>query len=64
MTRLKVDVKSRRKGHVHTAGTPVKLVRNLGERVWLIEVRVPDDALVGGAWYETLEVGYGDLDGK
>lgn len=64
MTRLNIDVKSRRKGHVHAAGTPVKLVRNLGEKMWLIEVRVPDETLAGGAWYETLEVRYGDIDGK
>lgn len=55
--RLKVAVRSLHKpGYIHGAGTPGIAVEPLGATAWLVEVRVPDESLEGGAWYETLEV--------
>lgn len=56
VSRLTVDIPSRQKpGHTHKAGTEFAPVEKLGEDVWLIEIRVPDETLEGDAWYETLE---------
>ena len=61
---LRYDVPSRtREGHVHREGTEVAFVEPNGDDWWFVEVRVPDESLVGGAWFETLEVPKGDLDG-
>lgn len=49
--------------HVHRAGTPVVLLEPLDpdKSVWLVEVRVPDDTLVGGAWFDCIEARLDDL---
>lgn len=49
-----------RPGHVHVAGTEVKVVEVLGAAC-IVEVRVPDESLVGGAWYDTIEVSIWNL---
>lgn len=61
--RERVD-SSYRKGHQHDTGTEVNLVEPLDpeRRYWTVEVRVPDDTLEGGAWFETLEVEVTQLD--
>lgn len=52
---LTADIESRRGGHTHRAGASGTMVEPIGENAWLIEVRVPDETLEGGAWYETIE---------
>ncbi len=47
---------STRPGHEHAAGTVVRMVEPVDTEWWFVEVRVPDDSLVGGASFETLEV--------
>lgn len=55
--KLKVDIESKQEpGYTHPAGSQGIIVEQLGENAWLIEVRVPDETLVGDAWYETIEV--------
>lgn len=52
-------------GQVHAAGTEVRLVQRVRpdeDSRWWAEVRVPEDALEGGAWYETLDVGGDDIE--
>lgn len=57
ISRLTVDIPSRqRPGHIHKAGTEIAPVEQLGESLWIIEVRTKDDTLEGGYWWETLEV--------
>lgn len=59
ISRMTVDVPSRsRPGHVHKAGTEIAPVERIGKDtgVWLVEVRVPDETLEGGFWWETLEL--------
>lgn len=59
ISRLTVDIPSRhRPGHIHKAGTEIAPVERVGEggEEWLVEVRVPDDSLEGGYWWDQLEV--------
>jgi len=49
-----------RPGHEHPAGTEV-VVQEVHGVSCLVEVRVPDESLVGGAWYDTIEVSIWDL---
>jgi len=61
--KLKIDIESRQKpGHVHRAGAEGIVVERLGRGAWLVEVRVPDESLVGDAWYETLDVRKGEFE--
>lgn len=61
---LLVDVPSDQEpGYIHKAGSTgivVEVLESLTEDpnppVWLAEIRVPDDSLEGGAWYETVEL--------
>jgi len=41
---------------VHPVGTHGVIVEELGPRVWLVELRVPDESLEGDAWYDVVEV--------
>lgn len=55
--KLKVAIPSRHTpGHIHPVGASGIVVEPLGPDAWLVEVRVADDDLVGGAWFETLDV--------
>jgi len=55
--RLCVEVESEAEpGLIHPVGMTGILVESLGAHAWLVEVRVPDDTLEGGAWYDTLEL--------
>ena len=57
VSRLRIDVPSRKvPSHVHAAGTEFAPVRRVGPDAWLIEIRVPDETLLEGAWYEEIEV--------
>jgi len=60
VSRLTVDIPSRKPGHVHRAGTEVAPIEKLnpedGGSFWLVEVRVKDESIEGGYWYETLEI--------
>ena len=49
--------------HVHRSGTQVALLEPLdpNRSVWLVEIRVVDEALVGGAWFDCIEVRLGEL---
>lgn len=51
-------------GYTHAVGAWVMLVEELHAEtgLWAVEFRVPDEALVGGAWYETLEMRLEDLE--
>jgi len=63
--RLKRSVLSLfRTGYEHPAGTEVKLIEPLGadRRSWIVEIRVPDGGLEGGAWYDHAELLITDLD--
>ncbi len=55
---------SYRPGYEHPAGSEVLLVESLGpDRLdWIVELRVPDESLVGGAWYDHAELHVTDLD--
>jgi hypothetical protein len=48
---------------VHPAGSEVVLVEPLDatNRVWLVEVRVPDESLVGGASFDLVKAELSDL---
>jgi len=41
---------------VHPAGSEGLVVAFLGPGVYLVEIRVPNDQLAGGAWYDTHEL--------
>lgn len=43
-----------RHGYTHPIGTVAVLVEPLDDGVWIVELRVPDKELVGGAWYDTV----------
>ncbi len=47
---------------VYPIGTEIVLVEQLGKDTWIGEVRIPDDALVGGARWDTVTVKKGDLE--
>lgn len=53
-----------RDGYEHVVGTPLVLVEALDpeRRVWVVELRVPDPTLEGGAWYEFLELDLSQID--
>jgi hypothetical protein len=53
-----------RPGVAYPSGTEVTLIEPLDEwrDTWLVEVRVPDESLVGGASYDTVEVQFVDLE--
>jgi len=54
---LTVDLPSAQEAdHLHTAGTQGILVEELGPDAFLVELRVPCEDLVGGAWYEVMEL--------
>lgn len=54
---LRVPLESQhRPGYTHAVGSMGIAVEHLGGDVMLIEIRVPDETLVGGAWYETFDV--------
>jgi hypothetical protein len=59
--KLRVKILSEFRGAVYPVGTGVVLVESLGAH-WLVEVRVPDESLVGGASYDTFEVAATDLE--
>ena len=50
-------------GVVYPTGTEVTLVESLDDArsSWLVEVRVPDASLVGGASYDVVKVPFADL---
>jgi hypothetical protein len=58
-TRVPVEI---RPGHVHPAGTEVEVLEWLAPHVCIVEFMVPDDGLVGGAWYEHQEMERSQLD--
>ncbi len=41
--------------HIHPAGTAGRVVEHLGGDAYLLELRVDDASLEGGAWYEAIE---------
>lgn len=43
-------------GYVHPAGTEVTVLEPLGETHVLVEVRIPDETLEGGACFDCIEV--------
>lgn len=53
-----------RPGYVHPAGSEVTLLEPIDpeHRVWIVELRVPDEDLVGGAWYDHAELPITDID--
>lgn len=54
---LRVAIPSRQEsGFVHAIGSGGVIVEHLGSSAFLVELRVPDERLVGDAWYETFEV--------
>ena len=54
---LTVDLPSTQEpDHLHAAGTQGILVEALGPDAFLVELRVPCEDLVGGAWYELFEL--------
>ena len=62
---LRVKIPSSyRPGFVHQPGTEVLVVEAVDpdQQYWIVEARVPDDALEGGAWFEALEVELDQLD--
>lgn len=42
------------KNVVYPAGTPVTVVERLPHGTVFVEIRIPDDSLVGGARYDTV----------
>jgi hypothetical protein len=61
--KLRKAVSSEFRGLSYPPGTEVTLVEPVDDArsVWLVEVRVPDGSLVGGASYDTVEVKLVDL---
>ncbi len=53
-----------RSGHTHSAGTPVEVLMLCPPWGVVVEVRVPDLSLLGGAWYDAVEVRSEGLDGS
>jgi hypothetical protein len=48
-----------RRGYTHAAGSAVHPVEPLDPHhrdFWVFEIRVPDDAFEGGAWYDYVEL--------
>lgn len=43
-------------GHVHRIGTCATVLEPAGPDAWLVDVRVPTDAMARDAWCETLKV--------
>lgn len=55
--RTVVELRGQHEPHaVHPAGTQGTLVEVLGPDCHLVELRVSDESLVGGAWYDVLDV--------
>lgn len=55
--RLTVTLESRDEPtRVHPVGTQGAVVEALGPNAWIVELRIPDDSLVGDAWYEVFEL--------
>jgi hypothetical protein len=50
------------KGVVYPPGTMLTLIEPLAAGVWVAEVRIADESLVGGARYDTVTVQDGDLE--
>lgn len=50
-------------GHIHPVGSEVEMIGYVdpAKQYIFAGFRVPDDQLVGGAWYETLEVSADDV---
>lgn len=47
----------------HPAGTEATIVENLsGGEAYIVEIRIPDESLVGGARYDTATVGKDDVE--
>jgi hypothetical protein len=40
----------------HPAGTSGAIIELLGPDAWLVELRTPDETLVGGASYQTVQL--------
>jgi hypothetical protein len=47
---------------VHPSGSDGLVVAFLGPGVYLVEIRVPDATLAGGAWHDTLELRDSDFE--
>jgi len=60
--KLRLDTPSEiRPGVIYPAGTVVTLLESVGPSAWLVEVRIKDPTLIGGASYDTVEVRSRDL---
>jgi hypothetical protein len=60
---LKVPLSSEeRPGYVHPVGTEVKIIETLGGgAAFIVEIATPDEGLVGGFWFDVIEVSRSDL---
>ncbi len=54
-----------RSGHTHPSGTEGTQVETFADGLrCLVELRVADESLIGGFWYDTIEVAVADLETK
>jgi len=61
--KTKKEIKSKQHDYTHPIGSqafPVEPSKT--KNMWIIEIKVPDVTLEGGAWYEIFELPLTDLD--